>query len=80
MEASEVPDHCRIYALSDLSDAEFRGSCDHLHNESCVQCYELEEVMRTIEEECSSGINTRNTLTRNLSIFEQKSLLGLKGV
>ena len=54
MEASEVPDHCRIYALSDPSNAEFQGYCDHLHNESCLQCYELEEVMRTIEGECSS--------------------------
>ena len=58
MEASEVPDHCRIYALSDPSNAEFRGSCDHLHNESYVQCYELEEVMRTIEEVCSSALSS----------------------
>ena len=58
MEVSEVPDHCRFYALSDPSNAEFRGSCDHLHNESCEQCYELEEVMRTTEEECLSGLSS----------------------
>ena len=58
MEASEVPDHCRIYALSDPSNAEFRGSCDHLHNESCEQCYELQEVLRTIEDECSSALSS----------------------
>ena len=48
-----VPDHCRIYALSDPSNAEFRDSCDHLHNESYEQCYELQEVLCTIEDECS---------------------------
>ena len=58
MEALEVPDHCRIYALSDPSNAEFLGSCDHVHNESRVQCYELEEVMRTIEEECSRALSS----------------------
>ena len=58
MEASEVPDHCRIYALSDPRNAEFRSSCDHLHNESCEQCYELQEVLRTIEDECSSVLSS----------------------
>ena len=58
MEASEVPDHCRMYALSDLSNAEFRGSCDHLHNESREQCYDLQEVLRTIENECSSALSS----------------------
>ena len=38
MEASEVPDHCQIYALSDPSNVEFRGSCDHLHSESDRSC------------------------------------------
>ena len=52
MNASGVPDHCRIYALSDPTDAEFQGTCDHLHDESCTQCSELEEVMRTIQSEC----------------------------
>ena len=58
MEASEVPDHCRMYALSDPSNAEFRGSCDHLPNESCEQCYDLQEVLRTIEDECSSALSS----------------------
>ena len=36
----------------------FGSSCDHLHNESCLQCYELGEVMRTIEEKCSSALSS----------------------
>ena len=71
MEASEVPDHCRIYALSDPSNAEFRGSCDHLHNESCVQCYDLEEVMRTIEEECSSALSSAEDQANMLHTIKQ---------
>ena len=71
MEASEVPDHCRTYALSDPSNAEFRGSCDHLHNESCVQCYELEEVMRTIEEVCSSGLSSAEDQAYMLHTIKQ---------
>ena len=71
MEASEVPDHCRIYALSDPSNAEFRGSCDHLHNESCVQCYELEEVMRTTEEECLSGLSSAEDQADMLHTIKQ---------
>ena len=45
MDASGVPDHCRLYALSDPTDAEFQSTCDHLHGESCTQCTELEEVI-----------------------------------
>lgn len=71
MEASEVPDHCRIYALSDPSNAEFRGSCDHLHNESCVQCYELEEVMRTIEDECSIALSSAEDQADMLHTIKQ---------
>ena len=47
-----------IYAQSDPSSAEFRGSCDHLHNESCEKCYELQEVLCTIEDECSSALSS----------------------
>ena len=71
MEASEVPDHCRTYALSDPSNAEFRGSCDHLHNESCVQCYELEEVMRTIEDECSIALSSAEDQADMLHTIKQ---------
>ena len=71
MEASEVPDHCRIYALTDPSNAEFRGSCDHLHNESCVECYELEEVMRSKEEECSSALSSTEDQADMLPTIKQ---------
>ena len=71
MEASEVPDHCRIYALSDPSNAEFRGSCDHLHNESCEQCYDLQEVLCTIEDECSSALSSAEDQADMLHTIKQ---------
>ena len=71
METSEIPDNCRIYALSYPSNVEFRGSYDHLHNESCVQRYELEEVMRTIEEECSSALSSAEDQADMLHTIKQ---------
>ena len=71
MEASEVPDHCRIYALSDPSNAEFRGSCDHLYNESCEQCYDLQEVLCTIEDECSSALSSAEDQADMLHTIKQ---------
>lgn len=55
-EASRVSDHCRVHALSDPTDPVFQGSCDHPHNESCMQCRQLEETISTFESECSSAV------------------------
>ena len=52
MDASGIPDHCRLYALYDPTSAEFQSNCDHLHDDSCTQCTELEEVISTIKSEC----------------------------
>ena len=53
VEASRVPDHCRVYALSDPNNADFEGTCDHAHDESCPQCSQLENVLSTLESGCS---------------------------
>ena len=53
VEASRVPDHCRVYALSDPNDGDFEGTCDHAHDESCPQCSQLENVLSTLESGCS---------------------------
>ena len=70
-EASEVPDYCRIYAPNDPSNAEFRGFCDHLHNESCEQCYDLQEVLHTIEDECSSALTSAEDQADMLHTIKQ---------
>ena len=53
VEASRVPDHCRVYALSDPNNADVVGTCDHAHDESCPQCSQLENVLSTLESGCS---------------------------
>ena len=55
-ESSNIADHCRTYALSDSTDSDFQGHCSHPHNESCAQCCQLQEVLSTLESECSSAI------------------------
>ena len=60
-----------IYAQSDPSSAEFRGSCDHLHNESCEKCYELQEVLCTIEDECSSALSSAEDQADMLHTIKQ---------
>ena len=54
MDASGVPDHRRLYALSD-PNAKFQSNCDHLHDDSCAQCTELKEVISTTKSECKNG-------------------------
>ena len=55
-ESSSIADHCRTYALSDSADSDFQEHCSHLHNESCPHCCQLQEVLSTLESECSSVI------------------------
>ena len=55
-ESSSIADHCRSYALSDSADSDFQDHCNHSHNESCAQCCQLQEVLSTLEKECSIAI------------------------
>ena len=56
VESSNIADHCRTYALSDATDSDFQGHCNHPHNEACAQCCKLQEVLSTLESECSALI------------------------
>ena len=62
VEASRVPDHYRVYGLSDPNNAYFEGTCDHAHVESCPQCYQLENVLSTLESGCSDVLDLLHTL------------------
>ena len=53
VEASRIPDHCQVHALSDPNNADFEGTSDHAHNESCPQCSQLENVLSMFESGCS---------------------------
>ena len=45
---SNIPDHCRAYALSDPNDKDFQSICAHDHLESCDRCELLASVLDDI--------------------------------
>lgn len=51
---SPIADHCMAYALSDPRDSSFRQKCQHIHEEHCPECDELnsvlDEIHRFVEE------------------------------
>ena len=70
-ESSSVADHCRTYALSDSTDSDFQGHCSHPHNETCAQCCQLQEVLSTLESECSSAICNEEQKSDMLHVVKQ---------
>ena len=44
-----MADHCSTFALSDPSDADFKQSCTHTHDEKCDQCTDLASALSDIE-------------------------------
>ncbi|XP_035678162.1 uncharacterized protein LOC118416978 [Branchiostoma floridae] len=47
---SPVPDHCRVYALSDDTDEAFQGSCNHDHDKLCGPCEDYKVVISAIND------------------------------
>ena len=47
--SSEVADHCSVHALSDPSDKDFCQECDHQHDERCIQCDALDNLLVHME-------------------------------
>ena len=48
-ETSTVPDHCRLFALSDPKEVNFQVQCDHHHDDSCDRCDQLTSALCEIE-------------------------------
>ncbi|KAK3745995.1 hypothetical protein QZH41_005779 [Actinostola sp. cb2023] len=48
--SSSVPDHCRVYALSDPNDPDYTTVCDHVHDDKCDRCSHLASVVTEIEQ------------------------------
>ena len=42
-------DHCTTHALSDPSDTNLQGTCQHEHDIDCEKCESLEKVFKEIE-------------------------------
>ena len=49
MESSNIADHCSTYALSDNKEDSFKGTCNHSHDQYCMQCEILKEVLESVE-------------------------------
>lgn len=47
---ARVPDHCYMYALSDITDKDFKYKCKHKHDERCEQCESLDLTLKNIEQ------------------------------
>ncbi|XP_078696170.1 uncharacterized protein LOC144924634 [Branchiostoma floridae x Branchiostoma belcheri] len=47
---SPVPDHCRVYALSDDADTAFQGSCNHDHDKLCGPCEDYKVTISSIKD------------------------------
>ena len=48
-EASNVPDHCCVHALSDQKQPLFSSKCTHLHDHSCSSCEQLNSTLASIK-------------------------------
>ena len=58
---SNIPDHCRAYALSDPRDKDYQIICTHNHLETCDRCYLLSSVLaeiHAIEKMSDSNVST----------------------
>ena len=47
---SDVPDHCRKYALSDPGTKVYQSACDHSHDSHCARCELLAATIQEMEE------------------------------
>ena len=48
-DASNVPDHCCVYALSDNKQPPFSSKCNHLHDHSCSFSEQLKSTLASIK-------------------------------
>ena len=43
-------DHCRAFALSDVSDTDYKDTCGHSHDMACGNCESLKSVMEEVKD------------------------------
>jgi hypothetical protein len=48
-QASNVADHCTLYALSDLKEQSLKSKCSHPHDQSCQRCDQLSSAISELE-------------------------------
>lgn len=68
---SNIPDHCRAYALSDPRDKDYQIICTHDHLETCDRCYLLSSVLAEIHAiEKMSDSNVSSDVVEEVNFIE----------
>ena len=68
---SNIPDHCRAYALSDPRDKDYQIICTHDHLETCDRCYLLSSVLAEIHAiEKMSDSNVSSNVVEEVNFIE----------
>lgn len=65
VESSTIADHCSTYALSDSKEDLFTTLCNHAHDERCLQCEMLKDVLESTENcfvDCALNQDERDDL------------------
>ena len=47
---SNIPDHCKAYALSDPKDKDYQMTCPHDHPDTCDRCEMLALVLADVHD------------------------------
>ena len=79
--SSQIADHCCVYALSDSKKSEFIQECDHDHDESCIECSNLTNTLKQIEQFIKETEKDEELLDRALTRFQtyRESIEAWKG-
>ena len=69
---SNIPDHCRAYALSDPRDKDYQIICPHDHLETCDRCYLVSSVLAEIHDaiEKMSDSNVSSDVVEEVNFIE----------
>ena len=69
---SNIPDHCRAYALSDPRDKDYQIICPHDHLEICDRCYLFSSVLAEIHDaiEKISDSNVSSDVIEEVNFIE----------
>ena len=69
---SNIPDHCRAYALSEPRDKDYQIICPHDHLETCDRCDLLSPVLAEIHDaiERMSDNNVSSDVVEELDFIE----------
>jgi hypothetical protein len=68
--SSTVADHCVIFALCDKNENEFQQTCDHAHDDLCLDCTNLSQTLEQIKQIMVDTISTKDDLERLLYKFQ----------